>query len=100
MVWCVAEVAVMSCFCMSNGQVAVAPMDEAIMKKGADIKSKVVGVVGHKEEAHKDDVPHKTHKSTGGSQAHSFVRHLIHTADARCGDKALELQCSAPAESI
>lgn len=73
----------MSCVCMSNGQVAVAPMDEAIMKKGADIKSKTIGEVGHKEEAHKDDIPHKTHKNTGGSQAHAFVRHLIHKADAR-----------------
>ncbi|CAL8470611.1 g10153 [Coccomyxa elongata] len=76
----------MSCFCMSNGQVAVAPMDEAVMKKSknpTDMKAKAIEEHGHKEETHNEAVPHKTHKSTGGSQAHAFVRHLIHKADAR-----------------
>ena len=81
-----AGLAAMSCFCMSNGQVAVAPMDEAVMKKSknpTDMKSKAIEEHGHKEETHNEAVPHKTHKSTGGSQAHAFVRHLIHKADAR-----------------
>lgn len=82
-----AGLAAMSCFCMSNGQVAVAPMDEAVMKKSknpTDMKAKAIEEHGHKEETHNEAVPHKTHKSTGGSQAHAFVRHLIHKADARC----------------
>lgn len=91
----------MSCFCMSNSQMAVAPMDESVVlksKKGADMKNKIIEEVGQKEEAHKADAPHKTHKSTGGSQAHAFVRHLIHKSDARCvtrgGKSVLHLKVS------
>lgn len=77
----------MSCF-WRNSQVAVEPMTDPMAMKGkksSDMKNKVMfEETAHKEEAHKTDAAHKTHKSTGGSQAHAFVRHLIHNAESRC----------------
>lgn len=75
----------MFCFGRSAG-VSVAPLqDPTAVKfgKDADIKAKTEDVPV-KEDAQKMDVPHRNHKQgTGGSQAHSFVRHLIHNAASR-----------------
>jgi protein subunit release factor A len=66
---------------------AVEPVNDMMTfksKKGADMNNKVVvEETLPKEDAHKGDAAQKTHKSTGGSQAHAFVRHLIHKAEAR-----------------
>ena len=72
----------MSCF-WTNSHVAVAPVaDPVSQKKEVPAKSQAVEEVPAKEDTHKSDGHHK--KSTsGGSQAHAFVRHLIHNADSR-----------------
>ena len=77
------EGGIMFCFGKSAG-VSIAPLqDPTAVKFGreADLKKEDAPA---KEDAQKMDAPHKTHKGTGGSQAHSFVRHLIHNAAARC----------------
>jgi hypothetical protein len=72
----------MSCFWTSS-QVAAAPLaDPVSQKKEAPAKSKAVEEVPAKEETHKSD-GHQKKSSSGGSQAHAFVRHLIHNADSR-----------------
>ena len=74
----------MSCFWTSS-QVAAAPVaDPVSLKKETVTKNaKPVEEVAPKEETHKSE--HHKKSSTGGSQAHAFVRHLIHNADSRWG---------------
>lgn len=72
----------MFCFGKSAG-VSIAPLqDPTAVKIGreANLKKEDAPV---KEDAQKMDAPQKAHKGSGGSQAHSFVRHLIHNAAAR-----------------
>lgn len=74
----------MSCFWTSS-QVAVAPVADPVSQKKETIAktAKPVEEVAPKEETHKSE--HHKKSGTGGSQAHAFVRHLIHNADSRCG---------------
>ena len=71
----------MSCF-WTNGH-ATAPAVEPVRAKTHDIKA----VRPTEEIVPKEDAAstreHKSKSSTGGSQAHGFVRHLIHDATAR-----------------
>jgi len=76
----------MFCFGRSAG-VSVAPLQDPTavkISKEVDLKKISLEDAPVKEDAQKVDAPHKaTSKGTGGSQAHAFVRHLIHNAASR-----------------
>ncbi len=75
----------MFCFGRSAG-VSVAPVQDLkapFVGKSSDFKNKNEDAAA-REDGQKTEAPHKAHKTgTGGSQAHAFVRHLIHSAGAR-----------------
>ena len=75
----------MFCFGRSAG-VSVAPVQDLkapFVGKTSDFKNKNEDPAAT-EDGQKPEAPHKAHKTgTGGSQAHAFVRHLIHNAGAR-----------------
>ena len=74
----------MFCFGRSAGVSVVPLQDPTAVKLGRDFKGKaILEDAPVKEDGHKSDAHHKTHKGTGGSQAHSFVRHLIQNAASR-----------------
>lgn len=67
---------------------SVAPVQDLkapFVSKSSDIKNRNEDAAA-REDGQRTEAPHKTHKTagTGGSQAHAFVRHLIHSAGARC----------------
>ena len=71
----------MSCFWTNSH--ATAPAIEPVSAKTHDVKAaRPVEEVAHKEDAGTAR-EHKSKSTTGGSQAHGFVRHLIHDAVAR-----------------
>ena len=66
---------------------SVAPVQDLkapFVSKSSDFKNRNEDAAA-REDGQRAEAPHKTHKTgTGGSQAHAFVRHLIHNAGARC----------------
>ena len=79
----------MFCFGRSAG-VSVAPVQDLkapLTGKSSDYKNKNEDAAAREEQ--RTEAPHKAHKTgTGGSQAHAFVRHLIHNAGARCASRS------------
>ena len=68
----------------AQAECVATPQDPAAVKLGRDFKGKaILEDAPVKEEWAKLSAHHKTHKGTGGSQAHSFVRHLIENAASR-----------------
>ena len=84
----------MFCFGRSAG-VSVAPVQDLkapFIGKISDVKNRNEDAAA-REDGQRTEAPHKTHKTTGtgGSQAHAFVRHLIHNAGARYTSRTTSL---------